>query len=186
MNTNLPSTDFAITSDVLLIASPVPRLDEFLQATDTNFIRLVDKSKIQFTEVARYLICLEQAANPHFPDSPVTILRNLSVEVMQSVHYSFLVAASREEILDFRTAIRARTSKCFTPFMGVECVLGTGSLHDWYETIVCNAADGISFGLRSLANKIQIILERSCGLTLVFDNYSKVGRPDRTFILEKK
>ncbi len=186
MNTNLPSTEHAILPEILLVSSPVPRLEEFLKGTNTNYIRMVDQSIIEFAPISKYLICLEQAMSLTYRDDPVAILRNLPVEAMQSVHYSFLLAAEREVLLDFRAVTRTRTCTCVSPIMGASFVLGTGSLHDWYETILANSNRDVKFELRFLLNKIQRHLEAAEGLTLVFDNYRKTTLIDMTFVLEKK
>lgn len=147
---------------------------------------IFDQYPVKLSEQAQYLVyaaCLH-LDTPNI--DPLHILRHLPHEMLDFLHYSFLIGCTDEVMRDLREKTRAHLS--IVDLGKGYCILGTGPLGVWYDAIVLNLTHP-QLALKSLNNtrilldKIMLLFERE-GLQHVFYPYTKKTLPDKTFLLE--
>lgn len=151
---------------------------------DERHDRILAQCPVPISEDAEFLLYL--AALTGIPvNNPLDVLRTLPHEMMDYLHYTFMVACDEQTCNEFMfsTKLQVITKKrdeiCF--------MLVAGPFTDWFNTIVLNLAKKRRYTTytRVLINKFLILFERR-GLQEVFNNYAKKPKGDGTFYLELK
>lgn len=153
-----------------------------LNRSPSDFIA---QSPVKFTPAAEYLIFAAYLKYEFKNKDPLQILRTLPHEILNFLHYSFLVACDKETYEN----IRDYTGIIWCPIKVYDnyCILGTGSLFDWWYYITLHLSQSINYSreYRIFLDKVLLLLEKE-GLRELFNDYSKKALPDKTFLLEQK
>jgi hypothetical protein len=146
----------------------------------------IRQSHVKFSDAAEALIFGAYLILDITDEDPHDVLLNLPRECLEYLHYTFLIACSRDTVDDLREKTNA--NYIMLDVGSSYCVLGTGPLSVWYDAITLNLTyPRMSWkgfhGTRLLLNKMLYLFEKE-GLQALFSKYNKKQLPDKTFLLE--
>ncbi len=149
-------------SEIVLISRPEINLKALKKcmslACQETITKSIDQCQVTLSPAAEFLIYSSYLYIGSLCD-PMHILKNLPLECMKSLHYSFLIGCHYDVAFELST----KTSlQIFGKHVGNEyLMLVTGPLDEWYKAITANSFD------YELLNNIRRKLE-SEGLKLIF------------------
>ena len=146
--------------------------------------RILAQCPVPITEDAEFLLYLAALQDISL-SNPLNVLRTLPHELMEYLHYTFMVVCDEQTYLEFRqgTNLQIVVKKKDEMYF----LLVAGPLTQWFRTIVLNLTRSRKYTTltRVLIDKFLLILEKR-GLKEVFSNYIKKPEKDGTFYLEQK
>lgn len=140
--------------------------------------RELSQYPVSFTDDTKYLLYLANL-NGISLNNPTSVLNNLPNELLEYLHYTFMVACDRETYVKFAESSRLQIVPVETGDMYLLLVAGT--FFTWYNTITLSLLRKESL----LINKFLIHFEQN-GLKEIFSKYKKVIQINGTFLLEHK
>lgn len=174
----------AIMIKVIPVTCSIVNWDEFLNWASTTshpITESLDKAKMRLDN-AGFIVSLAELKEK--VEDPVKVLREAD-SLLKHLFYGFLVIASQDVIrlLSEESSLSIHSGNTKEPMLRLAVV--SGSLRKWKEFIISCSHEQTDYGLRMLANQVQVIFERS-GLGELFATLQKQKLPDLTFKLTEK
>lgn len=178
-----------MTPEIILISKPEIDMDSLKRNISSGFsaqcIRMIDQYPVKLSEVAQYLILVRYIYTVSYENKDlVNVLRTIPHKCLDSLHYTFVIACDYETYMGL---LNITNCTLFGQYVNHDnyFVLGTGTLAEWYNTIVQKDYKIIEGPVRKLLNKLLYVFERE-GLQMLFDNYRKFKLSDGSLILLEK
>lgn len=178
-----------MTPEIILISKPEIDMDSLKRNISSGLsaqcIRTIDQYPVKLSEAAQYLILMRYIYTGSLDKDLINVLRTIPHKCLDSLHYTFVIACDYETYMGLLNITKVTLFGNYVKHNNY-FVLGTGTLADWYNTIVHTKYSCITESVRKLLNKFILVFE-SEGLQMLFDRYSKHSLTDGTFmLLEKK
>lgn len=157
------------------------RLDIF-NATGLSPSAPIAQHSVEFSEAAEYLVFVSYLLLGAVDNDPHKLLLNLPRVSMNFLQYTFLINVDISEANATLESLRGRTGAQYV--VQDNCILATGPLTVWYDSIVMNLTypNMLTFNTRLILDKIYILLGRE-GLSSLFTKFNKTTLDDGTFTL---
>ena len=155
--------------------------DSFRSTMDKYCQRPHLHKNIELSEDAEYLLNIATFNNISYRD-PLTLLRRYPHHLLEFLHYSFMVACPEPVYEDFNLKTRLGIITQKTPEK-VCLSLVTGSLSNWYTTIIYNLQE--QSPITELIDRFYLAFEKR-GLVYLFEKYNKRITKEGLFLLEKR
>lgn len=141
--------------------------------------RGLDDFNIKVTEPKAYLATLD------LQNQPNKQLSNYDA-TWEHVHYSFMLKISRSLVLSFMLAApRCKIVYYSIPDSDDMLLLLSGSMGEWYETLILGCRDLVKSKIRIIYNHILQYFEQA-GFKSIWSDFEKHTQVDNTFILKRK
>jgi hypothetical protein len=170
--------------DVGLIAANKIEWDAFRSTLD-KVLKLrpeqsINSCPISFSEDAKYLLNIAAFYGWDI-DKPLNVLRNVPPIFMSYLHYTLFIACDHNVYEEWTCSMPIIKRNILDD---TYLLLVTGSLDQWYETIILNLNRDWEFKYetRVMLNKLMVFFERDRGLNHIFPK--KKVLPDHTWLLE--
>jgi hypothetical protein len=158
-------------------------LDNFKELTGKKLTESLDMSPIELREPARILVAL-YTIRAH-PMDPLNVLRSCLPFVGPFLNYGFLTTANEETFKILQAYTQLNILHTHSDVHGFNVGVVSASLSTWHTTIIHCSLQMTDRETRQLFNKYQLWFENE-GLSILFDNHSKVDLKDESFKLELK
>lgn len=175
---------------VVLISQPKINFDTLksilTNQMESNIVSLVDQLPVTISQEAEFLIYVTAITNEI--KDPLYILKNLPLHVLQSLHYTMMIASDAYSLIEFISAT-GLTPYSYSYNNEDIVTLVTGTLDIWYTGITQTLANNdhyLSIDTYRIFDMCMVVLENA-GLELIFGKFTKnIVKRDKLFYLESK